>query len=145
MLCAISNRCQWSLFLIRIMLGVIFTAHGLQKVLGLFGGPGLEGFAQWSATFGIPHWLAYLAAFSELIGGLLLLSGFAAQIGALLVIGVMIGAIVLVHLKNGFFIQNNGFEYPLSLIISALAIILGGPGTLSSKGCCPASCKCNQK
>lgn len=103
MLCTISNRCEWALTIVRIMLGIIFIAHGAQKVLGLFGGSGLQGFVQWSATLGIPSWLAYCAAISELIAGILLVLGIASEIGALLVIGIMFGAIYFVHLKNGFF------------------------------------------
>ncbi len=123
-----NERAQWALFIIRVALGIIFIAHGGQKVLGLFGGTGLEGFVTWIAKYGVPEWLAYLAAFSELTGGILLLLGVAAEVGALLVIPVMIGAVTLIHWKHGFFSQNKGFEYPLSLIISALAIIVGGPG-----------------
>lgn len=145
MLCSISNRCEWALAIVRTMLGVIFIAHGAQKVLGLFGGPGLDGFVQWSATVGIPAWLAYVAAISELLGGLLLFFGIATEVGALLVIGLMLGAIFFVHFKNGFFLQNNGYEYALSLLIFSFAILIGGPG----KGYlwCPCKmlgCKCKK-
>lgn len=99
-------------------------AHGSQKVFGLFGGPGLQGFAQWAATVGIPFWLAYIASFSELLGGVLLLFTTTAPFGALLTTCVMIGAIWFVHLYNGFFSQNDGFEYPLLLLIISIAIII---------------------
>lgn len=131
MSCGLSlyNRKEWALFIIRVTLGVIFIAHGSQKVLGLFGGPGLHGFAQWAATtMGLPAWLAYLAAFAEFFGGLLLFFGIISELGALMVIPVMTGAVVLVHWNAGFFAQNGGYEYPLSLIFFALAIIVGGPG-----------------
>jgi putative oxidoreductase len=127
------------------MLGIIFIAHGGQKVLGLFGGPGLEGFAQWSATMGIPGWLAHLGAFAEFIGGILLFAGIASELGALMVIGVMLGAVWFVHWNHGFFIQNGGFEYPLSLIVFATAIVIGGPGKLYLW--CPCKtfgCKCTK-
>jgi len=131
MSCGLSlyNRKEWALFIIRVTLGAIFIAHGGQKVLGLFGGPGLQGFAQWAAaTMNLSPVLAYLAAFAELVGGLLLFFGIAAEIGAAMVIPVMVGAVVLVHWKAGFFAQNGGFEYPLSLTFFLLAIIVGGPG-----------------
>jgi putative oxidoreductase len=121
-------RAQWALFIVRITLGTIFIAHGGQKVLGLFGGPGLEGFVKWIGGFGVPPMLAYLAAFAEFTGGLLLFCGIAAELGALLVIPVMLGAVILIHWKHGFFSQDGGFEYPLSLIFFSLAIIVGGPG-----------------
>lgn len=125
---ASNERAQWGLFIVRVMLGIVFIAHGSQKVLGLFGGTGLEGFVKWIGGYGVPSWLAYLGAFSEFTGGILLLLGIAAELGALLVIPVMIGAVTLVHWGHGFFVQNKGFEYPLSLIFFALAIIVGGPG-----------------
>lgn len=111
------------LSIIRIATGFIFTAHGAQKVLGILGGPGLQGFAQWAATVGIPNWLSYAASFSELAAGLLLLWSVTAPLGALLGAGVMLGAIWFVHLNNGFFSQNGGFEYPLLLLIICGAII----------------------
>ena len=123
-----AQRAQWSLTLIRIMLGIVFIAHGGQKVLGIFGGPGLQGFVSWAGTRGIPTYLAYAAAFTEFIGGILLLLGVYAELGALMIICVMIGAIYFVHLPHGFFIQNSGHEYVVSLIVSGLAILVGGPG-----------------
>ena len=58
----------------------------------------------------------------------MLLSGIASEIGALMAVGVMIGAVFVVHWPHGYFAQNGGFEYPLNLIIFSLAIIIGGPG-----------------
>jgi putative oxidoreductase len=123
----ICNTKDIALFFVRVMLGVIFTAHGLQKTIGLFGGSGATGFAKWVATLGVPLLLGYIAAYTELIGGLMLLFGIAAELGALLEVAVMIGAIVLVHLKGGFFLPD-GFEYALSLLVFSLAIVIGGPG-----------------
>lgn len=117
-------RCDKALTIIRIMLGAIFIAHGSQKVLGLFGGPGLSGFATWLGTYGIPPALAYLAAFAEFIGGLLLLSGYLTWLGGLMTSAVMVGAIVVIHWPH-FFVQNGGFEYPLMLIITTIAVVLG--------------------
>jgi len=122
-------NCQsWSLSLIRLLLGTIFFLHGAQKVFGLFGGPGLEGFIKWASQYNISEPLAYLGAFAELIGGILLFTGIFSRLGALMVIGVMLGAIFLVHWPHGFFLEKGGFEYPLVLAISALAILIGGPG-----------------
>ena len=126
-----AKQAQLALAIVRIMLGIVFVAHGGQKVLGLFGGSGLEGFISWTGSLGIPVYLGYAAAFAEFIGGLLLLLGIYAELGALLVIGVMIGAIYFVHLPHGFFIQNGGYEYVLSLIVSSVAILIGGAGTLA--------------
>lgn len=68
-MCDIESRGQWGLTIVRLMLGIIFILHGSQKVLGLFGGPGLAGFTAWLAGYGVPTFLAYLAAFAEFIGG----------------------------------------------------------------------------
>jgi putative oxidoreductase len=127
---------ELGLLLVRLTLGSIFFLHGSQKVLGLFGGPGLEGFVKWAATMNIPEWLAYLGAFSEFIGGILLFLGIFVELGALAVISVMIGAIYYVHSDSGYFIQNGGFEYPLNLILFSFAILIGGPGALSLWDCC---------
>jgi putative oxidoreductase len=135
-----NNRTALALTLLRVATGAIFVAHGAQKVLGLFGGPGLEGFAQWSATLGIPAWLAYAAAFAELIGGLLLISSIGAPLGALLSGAVMLGAIWFVHLEKGFFAQNGGYEYALLLLLNCIVIFL------ASGNCWPlASCSTKGK
>lgn len=139
-MCNDTDRAEWALTILRLTLGIIFIAHGGQKVLGLFGGPGLAGFVHWAAGLGISAPLAYLAAFAELIGGLLLFFGIAAELGALMTIPVMIGAIIYVHWPHGFFIQNGGFEYVLSLILGAVAIIVGGPGKFALWRLCGTVC-----
>lgn len=122
-------NCQgWSLVLVRLVLGGIFFLHGAQKVFGWFDGPGLERFVEWIGAYGVSEHIAYLAAFAELIGGILLLVGRASRIGALMVLLVMLGAIFIVHWPHGFFLQNQGFEYPLVLALCALAVLIGGPG-----------------
>ena len=81
-----SSRAQWALTITRIMLGIIFVAHGAQKVLGVLGGPGLAGFVAWTTKLGVPFYLGYLAAFAEFLGGILLLLGIYAELGALMCI-----------------------------------------------------------
>ena len=142
----IPNRCEVALAIVRITLGVVFIAHGAQKVLGLWGGPGLDGFAQFTASLGAPEALGYIAAFIELIGGLLLLIGAASEVAALALVPVMLGAILLVHLKNGFFSQNGGYEYALVLLLLLVAIIVGGPGKWYTWCACKLSgCPCKHK
>ena len=123
------TRSQWALTIVRVLLGGIFVLHGSQKMLGLFGGPGMAGFANWLfTTYAIPLYIGYAAAVAEFVGGGLLLLGICTQVGAVLVIGIMAGAIYLVHLPHGFFVQNGGYEYSLTLLILAVALIIGGPG-----------------
>lgn len=123
--------CQWALTLIRIFLGIVFFAHGSQKVLGWFGGHGLQPFVSWLGTLGVPAVLGYAAAFFEFVGACLLLLGAASELGAFMVGCSMIGAIYLVHADKGFFVTNSGYEYALTLLILSLAIIIGGPGKLA--------------
>lgn len=123
---------DWAMTLLRLLLGSTFLLHGSQKVLGLFGGPGLAGFASFvNQNLGLPLFLGYLAAFCEFLGGWLVLLGVITEIGALLIIPVMLTAVFKVHWVHGYFTQNNGFEYPLNLLLVALALIVGGPGKLA--------------
>lgn len=117
-----------AIFVVRVLVGVTFTLHGAQKVFGLFGGSGLEGFASFAASTGAPKLLGYAAALFELAGGIMLTLGIAAEFGALLEIPVMLGALVLVHGSKGFFIQSGGYEYALNLLILCVVIVIAGPG-----------------
>lgn len=125
------ERQAWALFVLRLLLGSTFILHGSQKVLGLFGGPGLVGFAGFASGMGMPSFLGYLAAFCEFIGGWLVLLGLVAEIGAVLIAPVMLVAIFAVHLQNGYFSQTGGFEYPLNLLLACLAVVVGGSGKLA--------------
>lgn len=119
---------QIALTAIRTITGITLALHGAQKVFGAFGGSGLASFAQFLAPLGVPIWLSQLAAYCEFIGGVMLVLGVATEIGALLGIGVMIGAIFLVHISHGFFLENNGYEYALNLLVSCCALLVGGSG-----------------
>lgn len=121
---------RFAAFVLRVVLGLCFTMHGLQKVFGLFDGPGLEGFSGYYASLGFgPEWLAYLVAFGELASGIALVLGTLHRAAALVVILIMVGAIVTVHSANGYFNDKQGFEYPLALIALAIGVIAIGPGS----------------
>ena len=111
-----------SLLVMRVIVGVIFVAHGSQKLLGVFGGPGLAGVVEMMGPVG------YLVTIGEFFGGLGLIFGFLSRFSAASLIVIMIGAIVLVHGKNGFFLDAGGFEFNLALIGLLLPILLIGPG-----------------
>lgn len=117
-----------ALTIVRLLLGITFILHGSQKVLGLFGGSGLAGFASYVATLGYPAWLGYMASFNEFFGGLLLVLGIVPELGAALIIPVMLVAIFNVHFSKGFFSHQGGYEYALNLLILALVVIIGGAG-----------------
>ena len=116
----------WALLAARVVLGVIFMAHGSQKLFGAFGGLGRAGVVKMMGPIG------YLVTVDEFFGGLGLLVGVLSRFSALWLIVDMIGAIVLVHAKNGFFLgPKPGFEYALALIGLLAVILLAGPGRFS--------------
>ena len=115
-----------SLLILRVVVGVIFAAHGAQKVFGAFGGPGLEGItAAPPDGMGV---LGYPVAIGEFFGGLGLIFGFLSRFSAAALIVIMLGAIAMVHGKNGFFQSDGGFEYNLALIGLLAPILIAGPG-----------------
>jgi putative oxidoreductase len=128
---------SWSRLVVRLALGIVFFAHGSQKVFGWFGGHGLKATIQvFQQYMKIPPAATMLAAFIECCGGLALIVGFLARPAALGLIVVMLVAIAKVHWKNGFFLaaqpgQANGWEYNFALSAMALAVLLGGAGALS--------------
>ena len=128
-----STSSTWSTLPLRLAWGAIFIGHGSQKVLGLFNGPGLKAFTGAAPPFHFmrPGWLWMgAAAFSELIGGALLVLGFFTRLGAFLILCVMLTAIIGVHWPV-FFASSNGFEYPMALLAGALALLIAGGGHLS--------------
>ena len=119
------------LFIVRLALGIIFIAHGGQKMFGWFGGRGLEATVTGFAGMGIPTVFGYLAAFTEFFGGVAVLIGLLSRLAALGLTVTMAVAIAMVHGKNGFFLANQGFEYNLALIAMALAVAIAGPGRIA--------------
>lgn len=118
---------------LRIPAGVIFAAHGAQKLFGSFGGYGLEGTGQWMASIGLePGYLMALASGSvEFFGGIALLLGLLTRPAALLLAITMLVAIITVHLPNGLFLSNNGYEFGLALLAITVALAFNGGGKLS--------------
>ena len=114
--------------------GLIFAAHGAQKLFGWFGGYGLEGTAGWMASIGLEPGLlmAVLAGSAEFFGGLLLIVGLLVRPTALVLAITMVVAIVTVHLQNGLFMANNGYEFGLALLAVSVALVLRGAGSLSA-------------
>ena len=128
---------SWSRLVVRLALGIVFFAHGAQKVLGWFGGHGLKATVRmFEQSMRIPPAATVLAASLECVGGLALIVGFLVRPFALGLIVVMLVAIAKVHWKHGFFLatqpgQANGWEYNFVLIAMALAVLTGGAGALS--------------
>ena len=126
-----------TLAMLRLILGIVFFAHGAQKMLGWFGGPGFSGTMQFFNQMGIPGLLAFLAIAAEFFGSLGLLAGFLGRLAALGIIVNMLVAVGAVHLPHGFFMnwtgtqQGEGFEYHLLAIAIGLAVLIKGSGAMS--------------
>ena len=115
---------------LRIPVGIIFAAHGSQKLFGWFSGYGLEGTGQWMASIGLnPGYLmAVLAGSAELFGGLALILGLLVRPAATVLAFTMIIAIFSVHIGNGLFMSNNGYEFGLALLAASVALAIQGAG-----------------
>jgi putative oxidoreductase len=122
------------MIVLRIVIGLIFAVHGLQKLAGWFGGPGIRGFSGLLQQAGLRHTRAWamLVALVETAGGLLLAAGLLTPLVAAALVANMIGAIILVHWKNGFWIAKGGYEYNLALIAASAVIGLTGGGRYSA-------------
>ena len=118
---------------LRIPVGIIFAAHGAQKLFGWFGGYGLEGTGQFFGSIGLnPGYLmALLAGLVEFFGGLALVLGVLVRPAAAALAGAMLIAVFAVHWSKGFFASNGGYEYALALLAASVALVLSGAGRFS--------------
>ena len=121
------------LLVLRVVLGLILAAHGLQKLGGWFGGYGLEGPGTFMEQLGfVPgKRAAFLAGLTETGAGVLLVLGLATPAAAAAVLATMLVAVVTVHLKQGLFAAQGGYEYNLVLAVAALSLAFTGPGALA--------------
>jgi len=131
-----TNDC--TLAMLRLVLGIVFFAHGAQKMLGWFGGYGFSGtMGFFTQQMGIPKPLAFLAIAAEFFGGLGLLVGFLGRVAAFGILCNMTVALLMIHRHFGFFAnwagnqKGEGFEYHLFAIALGLAILIKGSGALS--------------
>ncbi|HAC27249.1 MULTISPECIES: DoxX family protein [Marinobacter] len=115
---------------LRVPVGLILAAHGAQKLFGWFGGYGLEGTGQWLASIGLEpgYLMALLAGGAEFFGGLALVLGLLTRPAAVVAAFTMLVAIFAVHIGNGLFMANNGYEYALTLFAATVALAIQGAG-----------------
>jgi len=121
----------------RIILGIVFFAHGAQKMLGWFGGFGFSGTVDAFDKMGMPAPLAYFIIFVEFFGALIMIFGLLSRLGGLGITALMLGAIFTVHMRNGFYMnwfgnqKGEGFEFHLLVIALAVLILIRGAGAFS--------------
>lgn len=129
----IATDAGWGSIALRIPVGVIFAAHGAQKLFGWFGGYGLEGTGQWLATIGLEpgYLMALLAGSAEFFGGLALIAGLLVRPAAAVLAFTMAVAIFTVHIGNGLFMSNNGYEFGLALLAVSVSLAISGAGRAS--------------
>src|SRR5690349_9606422 len=122
----------WALLLLRLVVGLTLVAHGAQKAFGWFGGSGYAKLRQGFKAQGyrpVQLWMG-LVILGEIGGGLSLVFGFLAPLGAAGALGAMVMAI-RTHWSKGFFNSKGGFEYPLALLAMSVAVGIAGAGDFS--------------
>jgi putative oxidoreductase len=124
---------SWGPLALRIPVGLIFAAHGAQKLFGWFGGYGLEGTGQWMGSIGLApgYLMALLAGSAEFFGGLALVLGLLVRPAAAALAFAMAVAIFAVHIDKGLFVAKNGYEFGLALLAVAASLVVTGAGRAS--------------
>ena len=121
---------QWSLALLRAVLGVIFIYHGYTKLFVIGGLPGTLAYFQ-GLGLPYPNYSAVIVAFAEFLGGLFLFFGVVTRWTTLVLIFEMLVAFFVVHLRSGFVVSKNGYEFVLLILAGLAVILLNGAGELS--------------
>jgi putative oxidoreductase len=129
----LASDAGWGPLALRLPIGIIFVAHGAQKLFGAFGGYGLEGTGQFMASLGLApgYVMALLAGSAEFFGGLALLFGVLVRPAAAALAFAMLVAIFSVHVDKGLFMANNGYEFALALLAASVSLLVSGAGRLS--------------
>ncbi|ROT96195.1 DoxX family protein [Marinobacter sp. R17] len=132
---AISNalfrsNAGFAALILRVPVGLTLAAHGAQKLFGWFGGYGLEGTGQWMASIGLEpgYLMALMSGSAEFFGGLALFLGLLTRPAAFVTAFTMLVAIFSVHIGNGLFMSNNGYEYALALLAVTVSLVIQGGG-----------------
>ncbi|WP_428396665.1 DoxX family protein [Marinobacter salarius] len=129
----LDTNAGWDALALRIPVGIIFVAHGAQKLFGWFGGYGLEGTGQWLDSIGLSpgYLMALLAGGTEFLGGLALIIGLLVRPASAALAFAMLIAIFSVHFQNGLFMSNNGYEFALALLAASVSLLFSGAGHAS--------------
>jgi putative oxidoreductase len=132
---SLTPQLNFVLLILRTACALPFLYHGSGILFGIFGGPGPVNFA---AHMHSPVPIAYLVGLAQFAGGLAILTGALLRVGAVCVIIVMLGAIFLVHLPHGFDVGRGGYEFALTELLLAFALLISGPGAYSLQNALPA-------
>jgi putative oxidoreductase len=126
----LATNAGWGTLALRIPVGIIFAAHGAQKLFGWFGGYGLEGTGQWMVSIGLApgYLMALLAGAAEFFGGLALIAGLLVRPASAALAFAMVIAIFSAHIDKGLFVANNGYEFALALLAVTVALVFAGAG-----------------
>jgi putative oxidoreductase len=121
------------LLVLRVIVGLLFVGHGTQKLFGWFGGHGPEGTATFLGSLGYrpSRRMALVAGVTETLAGAMLALGFLTPVASAAIIGVMVNATVAMHLRNGLWNSNGGYELPLVYATVAAGLAFAGPGRWS--------------
>lgn len=129
-----TDRQDWGALIARVFLAVVILPHGLQKLLGMFGGYGFSATVEYFSSTGIPSVVGAMIVLGESFGMLFLLFGLISRISAAAIAVIMIGAIFMVHAEFGFFMNwfgtqsGEGYEYHLLALGLALVVLVRGGG-----------------
>lgn len=128
-----ATNSSWAALALRVPVGIIFVAHGAQKLFGWFGGYGLEGTGQWMDSIGLSpgYLMALMAGGAEFFGGLALIIGLLVRPASAVLAFAMLIAIFSVHIGNGLFMSNNGYEFGLALLAVSVSLVFSGGGRAS--------------
>lgn len=129
----IKSNNSFSQLALRVPVGIILMAHGAQKLFGWFGGSGLEGVGGWMESIGLSPGIvmAFLAGSAEFFGGLFIVLGLLTRPSAFVSAITMVVAILFVHLENGLFMANGGYEFGLALLAATVSLTISGAGSIS--------------
>ena len=129
----LNSNAGWSALALRIPVGIIFMAQGAQTLFGGFGGYGLEGTGHWMDSIGLSpgYLMALLAGGAEFFGGLALIIGLLVRPASAVLAVAMLVAIFSVHIGNGLFMSNNGYEFGLALLAVSVSLLFSGAGRAS--------------
>ncbi|MBU2178937.1 MAG: DoxX family protein, partial [Gammaproteobacteria bacterium] len=124
----LTSQAGFGALALRVPVGIIFAAHGAQKLFGWFGGYGLEGTGGWMESIGLTPGvlMALLAGSAEFFGGLALVLGLLTRPAAFALSIAMVVAIFSVHFANGLFMSNNGYEFGLALLAASVSLLFSG-------------------